>query len=291
MSLLVVGGGGGGGGGGSIEEETRGGRNNESFLQATIATLVSLVGTCRLERSFHGAQAVSHDELFDRRRGADGQKKKDANGRSYYANRSLNLSTWDFPTFNDAAFQQNQLTTKTPPRSGVKRAPVRVLRLNVVDETIQLATSKSVCIIWSPPATGKTSLLDLLEDTLETGGVNSVKRLIMIEEAEATKNTEGLLKWLREELGVTKDLPGGYSELNPNKNTWILIDDAQLVYGEACRGFWLAVVKHLENSPVRNVYVAIAATYDLNSQGSTPNSFRDYPHVKDVFKKVYHGRV
>lgn len=152
----------------------------------------------------------------------------------------------------------------------------------MVDEIIKQATSKSVCIMRSPPATGKTSLLDLLEDTLETGDVNSVKRLIMVEEAEATKNTVGPLKWLREELGVTKDLPGGHSELNPNTNAWTLIDDAQLVFGEACRGFWQAAVKHLENSPVKSVCVVIATTHDLNSQGSTHVIFRDCPHVKDV---------
>ena len=38
----------------------------------------------------------------------------------------------------------------------------------------------------------------------------------------------------------------------------------------------------------RLLHVVVAATYDfvLNSQGSTPVIFRDYPHVKDVMFAV-----
>lgn len=191
-----------------------------------------------------------------------------------------------------------QPVTESPPRNGVKRAPVKLERKNLVATILAQALAKSICIIRSPPATGKTSLLDLTEETLKRDDVNVVKRLTIIEQSTETKDSAGLLGLLQTKLGVKKSLPDGYSELDKDKKTWILIDDAQLVFHDSCRGFWQAAVKHVENLDSKtNVLVIIAATYDLNSQGSTPIIFLDYPHLQDVMftmeesEQIYDGYV
>ena len=109
-----------------------------------------------------------------------------------------------------------------------------------------------------------------------------MKRLMMVENDHEKQSTSGLLNLLRRQLGIQTNLPEGYAELDPQKRTWILIDDAQLIFGEACRGFWQATIKHLENSSLKNIGIIVAATYELNSQGSTPIVFRDYHHAEDV---------
>jgi len=165
----------------------------------------------------------------------------------------------------------------SPPRNGVNNAVVKIPRQELVKKIL----SNRIVVIRSPPATGKTSLLDLTEAALERSERPNVKvvRLDIVAGMPEKTTTQGLLAHLGDELRVGC-LPNGFRKLPEDQDTWILIDDAQLAFG--AEGFWQVVIKYLENLPQRSLHVVVAATYDLKSHGTTPVVFEDYPHLQDL---------
>lgn len=159
----------------------------------------------------------------------------------------------------------------SPPRNGIRTAAVKLAREPLVRRIIE---SRKIMIIRSPPATGKTSLLDLTKEALTARSGNvKIVRFPMI---EGQSSTDGLLRTLKDLLEVGLDLPYGFEEIN--RETWILIDDAQLAFQAV--GFWQVVIKSLENFP--NLHVVIAATHDFHHIGTTPIIFAEYPHLQDL---------
>ena len=86
-----------------------------------------------------------------------------------------------------------------------------------VNEIIDLARSRQYVVLGSPPATGKTSLLQLVQKKLRSQGA-TVKRLpltgfLTIEEVKTKIN----------QLGLSAD----EDDMKNVVNTWLLLDDAQ----------------------------------------------------------------
>jgi len=67
-------------------------------------------------------------------------------------------------------------------------------------------------------------------------------------------------------------------KLKKLKNTWLLLDDAQNTYGPAYSPFWQFIVKTISTFDGVDLYVVIAATYDL----STPESPVDFGTIEHV---------
>lgn len=124
-------------------------------------------------------------------------------------------------------------------------------------------------MIGSPAATGKTSLIQLLEKKLEREEGTTVLKINL----NRCFTTEYYLGTLRKEAGIEQ------SKLKEAKNTWILFDDAQNTYDEKYDPLWHFIVKEIGgvDETEGNLFVVIAATYDLRTTES-PADFRSLIH-------------
>eukprot|EP00529_Nitzschia_sp_RCC80_P012126 CAMPEP_0113462804 /NCGR_PEP_ID=MMETSP0014_2-20120614/12302_1 /TAXON_ID=2857 /ORGANISM="Nitzschia sp." /LENGTH=566 /DNA_ID=CAMNT_0000354721 /DNA_START=90 /DNA_END=1790 /DNA_ORIENTATION=+ /assembly_acc=CAM_ASM_000159 len=157
----------------------------------------------------------------------------------------------------------------SPPRNGIFSAEFVLAREDLVSRI--MARARKIAIIRSPPATGKTSLLDLIEKSLRERDNTSVVRV-------RCRGDHGLLQELEGHLGVTLSVGADVDTLHGE--TWILIDDAQLNFDD--EKLWKVVIKDLENMESNRIRIIIAATYDLASQGTTPYHFAEYPHFSNL---------
>jgi hypothetical protein len=129
-----------------------------------------------------------------------------------------------------------------------------------------ITEDKTFVHIGSPPATGKTSLLQLLKKSLRADGVLCVKanpkRGIPV--SMVLKKATGLDT-------INFDVDPTVLHLHPNETCVVFMDDAQNGYGESEHQFWADLVK--EDVPGEgwlppNVKFVISATYSI----STPDS-------------------
>ena len=140
-------------------------------------------------------------------------------------------------------------------------------RSDVVQQIYATAKSQQYVVIGASAATGKTSLLQLVEKELEQEGANVIRLSIL------DRGTGVLFEQLEGE-GI-----GNNKKLRELKNTWLLLDDAQNAYANEYAPFWQFVVKTISSAGVDdNLFVVIAATYDLSTPES-PVDFRSLQHI------------
>ena len=135
----------------------------------------------------------------------------------------------------------------------------------IIDWIIQTAEEKQHVVLSSPPATGKSSLLDLLEKELES-------RNEQVFFCTPEVNSEQMRKYFHSFGLVT----GNITALRKVERRWILIDDAQRGYTADFEDMWAFIVKDLKYNP--NIKVVIAATHDMTTLGS-PAAIGQLPHV------------
>lgn len=159
------------------------------------------------------------------------------------------------------------------PVDGIAASKVRLPRAELVDWVVGKAREGRYVIVRSPPGTGKTSLLRLVQDcvTEESGLVYRISGI-------AQSNSKELFEDLEAELGE----PRRNLLKQTTDDIWIFVDDAQLSFSPEYDSFWNFLMKRLADVENSNVKVVIAATYDLASQGSTPIWFGNYPHAPDL---------
>ena len=169
-----------------------------------------------------------------------------------------------------------QRLPRSPPRNGI--GEVQLQRNSLVGTILENANP--IVVVRSPPATGKTSLLDLIQSNIDQRENSKLVRLTL----RGGLTDEKLIECLFIEIF-------GYYEERQSINaltfssltadTWILLDDAQLAFQN--KNFWKVVVKDLEAAgrKVNNLHVVIAGTYDLASQGSPPYHFSEYRPMVD----------
>jgi len=151
---------------------------------------------------------------------------------------------------------------------GISLRGKHLRRRDVVQEIIQTARARQHVILGSPPAMGKTSLIQLLEQQLKSEGA-SVIRMQGIH-----LGVQNMLETLREE-GIRADIKA----LQKLRNTWLVVDDAQNVYASEYFPFWQFLVKTIAGANVdEQVFVVIAATYNLSTPDS-PVQFKDLAHI------------
>jgi hypothetical protein len=102
-------------------------------------------------------------------------------------------------------------------------------RSDVVQEIYSIGRKKQYAIIRSPPATGKTSLLQLLENFNVIR--MSCNQDVGPDEVRANLASQGIVK--------------NKQKLEELKPTWVLLDDAQNAYAQKCYPFWQFVVKEI----------------------------------------------
>ena len=137
----------------------------------------------------------------------------------------------------------------------------------VIQETRE---GKQHVVVGSPPATGKTSLLQLIEK--EYRNAYNATRVIKLTINESMKP-----QFLFDHLdgkGISQDA----DKLAQLGDTLLLIDDAQNAYSTEFNGLWQFVVKHVGSAEKRGkLFVVIATTYYMEVPGS-PVAFRTLPH-------------
>lgn len=139
----------------------------------------------------------------------------------------------------------------------------------LIDKIIQTALESQHVVLSSPPATGKTSLLDMIVDRLEK---QNERIFYFVPERNGEVMKEQIRSW-----GIpTSDLLA----LRKIDTTWILVDDAQRGYYEHFDSLWEFLIKDLKKNT--KIKVIIASTHDMTSLGS-PASIRLLPHVFENF--------
>jgi predicted AAA+ superfamily ATPase len=131
-------------------------------------------------------------------------------------------------------------------------------RESVVKDLIELAMNHMYVVLGAPPASGKTSLLRLIEEQLKQRGALVIKLAL-----RKHRSTEWAFQQLKRK-GVDFD---DVDELTELKDAWILLDDAQNWYAENYWSFWQTLVKDCMSAKGKLFFI-FSATYDL----ATPDS-------------------
>lgn len=142
-------------------------------------------------------------------------------------------------------------------------------RLDLIQQALSTAREYRYVVLGTPAATGKTSLIQLLQQTLDGNGAKVI-RMNMNSAWDARHYLE-LLK------GKGVDVTD-HDSLKGVQNTWVLIDDAQRCYDSRFDPVWEAVVKDISSVGTVNLFVVIAATYDITTPES-PACFTHLPHL------------
>ena len=154
---------------------------------------------------------------------------------------------------------------------GISISKNHLPRSAVVQEIYSTAKKQQYVVIGSSAATGKTSLLQLLKKRLEEKGANVIRLNITDEgpdELIAELALDGIVKNERKLRELCQN----------NSAVWLLLDDAQNAYAQKYARFWQFVVKGISSYDIDNLFVVIAATYDLSTPKS-PVNFRAIEHI------------
>jgi len=156
-------------------------------------------------------------------------------------------------------------------------------RESLVQKTIGLARQSGLLIVCSPPGTGKTSLIQLvnqnLQDTADEG--RSCKGFIL-RPSRPNKPAFDLFDFVRSRTGVSYEDKTLTTELQAYSEVWLLFDDAQKLYGDQFNDFWEDVVKTRTSIGFglrTKVVVVVSATYYLTIEADSPVSFQSEPRV------------
>jgi hypothetical protein len=157
---------------------------------------------------------------------------------------------------------------------GIVLERLHLPREQKMEEILRTARQRQHVVIGSPPATGKTSLLQLIRHKLRSQGANVIRMSLR------DVGVDSLSKQL-ENKGIVND----YDELEKIRNTWLLLDDAQSVYDSKYFPLWQFLVKDIASADVgNNLFVIIAATHDLGTPTS-PVQLKDIAHVSPSASK------
>ena len=167
--------------------------------------------------------------------------------------------------------REEQVSSPVLRTDGIALKGNHLKRTNVVNRIISTARERQHVVVGSSPATGKTSLLQLVEQIVERDEATVIR-------FSPRHRGLGTLFSILAEEGFPAS---GTSKLKQLRNTWLMLDDAQSAYGEEYFPFWEYVVKDVQAADVsNNVFVVIGATYDLATHDS-PVQFKDLAHVHE----------
>lgn len=163
---------------------------------------------------------------------------------------------------------------------GILLSAPNLERSDLVEHIVNIASVNSFVVLGSPPATGKTSLLQLIWKFLSKRRNASAISVHYIKLRDS--GFDAVMNQLKDECGI--DLVRSCLTKHPSHNrgqVWLLLDDAQSIYGEQYLPFWDVFVKGM---PViapnlfEKFHCIISATYDLSTHKS-PVDFASFPRI------------
>lgn len=156
-----------------------------------------------------------------------------------------------------------------------------IARENLVARAIGLARESRVLVVGSPPGTGKTVLLQLIQEKLrEENEANASGKIrgFNLRPSHVQKITD-LFEYVAKNTGVSLDeytLEGKSSDCS---EVWLLFDDAQRLYGSNFFDFWEHVTKQKQAISKafgkRKIIIVVFATYYLSNKSESPVCFRN----------------
>ena len=185
----------------------------------------------------------------------------------YVARKGMDRSNIDSLAldFNDQALQ-------TLGNDGISFEGHHLNREVMVQSVIDAAATNR--FVESPPATGKTSLVQLVAMAKKGEKVCYF----------AVRPGEDGVEWLFNKFMVSTGIDLNdttVEKLGQFQRIWVLMDDAQEAYDTVYYKFWQALVKDSNltlGSDANKIQCVIAATYDLNTP-KPPVAFPSMPHV------------
>ena len=159
-----------------------------------------------------------------------------------------------------------------------------LLREELVNKSMSMAREGRFLVVSSPPGTGKSSLLQLVKRKLSKENIenNGQTRGYSLRPSTRDAPDFNLYDFVKERTGVSyKDSTVG-GQLNNCSEVWILVDDAQRLYGEKHKTFWEDAVKEKAKGAFgerTKVIVVVAATYYLSNVGDSPVAFMHEPRI------------
>jgi len=172
----------------------------------------------------------------------------------------------------------NNQALQTLGNDGISFAGHHLNRRDLVQSVIEAANLKQFVVVGSPPATGKTSLMQLISVAVEESGDN----VCLFAIRPGDEGVQWLFDTLKTKSGIDlHDQAHTTKKLCDLERVWVLIDDAQGAYAETYWSFWETLIKDLRasiGSTAEKIRCVIAATYDLSTPKS-PVAFASLMHV------------
>jgi hypothetical protein len=147
-------------------------------------------------------------------------------------------------------------------------------RKELVDRVIAQGRDNGLVVLKSPPGTGKTSLLYLIEGRSTEG---TQIQYVRPSRSPSDANFD-LFDYVWKTHGVCFEHRKIDTKYHGCTEIWLLFDDAQKLYGKKFDPFWEAVVKmrgrKFSEVSHAKVIVMISATYYLNNRSDSPVALR-----------------
>lgn len=137
------------------------------------------------------------------------------------------------------------------------------------------ARERQHVIVGGPPATGKSSLLELLRQKMEKAG-DKVVSIDIVNTSTAPDDIFNVLK----SHGVTSNRDETVQAFQARDHgVWLLIDEAQNGYSARFEPVWSFLFKSIVKYGLKDkLFVVVASTYD-ETLGVSPVHFNAHPHI------------
>ena len=179
-------------------------------------------------------------------------------------------------------------------------------REDLVQKAINRARQAGILVVSSPPGSGKTSLIQLMIQSLHQNDRDNVHAEIVRPSRPSRPNFD-LFDYVRDRIGVSYEEKTLSANLQSYSEVWLLFDDAQKLYGQKFHEFWQDVVKTRNSigfgkktttttsaDSLRsfrrkrrngsdwcaNVIVVVSATYFLTNEDDSPIALRSQPRIE-----------
>ena len=165
-------------------------------------------------------------------------------------------------------------TPKTLQHDGINiTSGLYVERKLLVESVMTVLSTNQHVVLSSPPATGKTSVLDLLSYQLNEDNERVFRCVPNV-------SSDVMLRHFNDNWGLPNF---DVNAMKKVERCWIFVDDSQRGYSAEFDKLWAFLIKDVACNP--NIKVIIAATHDYSTLGS-PASIRSLPHVFSNFSET-----
>lgn len=190
------------------------------------------------------------------------------------------VSSGSVEEFTSSSQKRNRGATWRVDGINLKEPESNISRKDLVKEATDLARHNLFLVVSSPPGTGKTSLLQLVQNGLrEENEASAPGKIVGFDVRPSDVNGDlNLFDYVDKKTGVSFENKTLATNLKGCSEVWLLFDDAQRLYGDEFQSFWEDVVKQKSKEPFgkkTKVIVVVFATYYLSTTTDSPAVFRN----------------